>query len=69
MFALLICRSKWYENRFTRGSYSYIAVGSTVDDVDVLAQPLFYSDNTVRIYNNRNVLVTDQPVVPTPFKS
>ena len=42
-----VCRSKWFENRFTRGAYSYIAVGSTVDDVDFLAQPLLYPDNTV----------------------
>ena len=53
-----ICRSKWFENRFTRGSYSYIAVGSTVDDVDFLAQPLFYPDNTVRILSH-NIVIWD----------
>uniref|UniRef100_A0A8C6WDS2 Peroxisomal N(1)-acetyl-spermine/spermidine oxidase n=1 Tax=Nannospalax galili TaxID=1026970 RepID=A0A8C6WDS2_NANGA len=33
-------RSRWHSAPYTRGSYSYVAVGSTGDDVDLLAQPL-----------------------------
>ncbi|NXL51193.1 PAOX oxidase, partial [Podilymbus podiceps] len=33
-------RSRWHSAPFTRGSYSYVAVGSSGDDIDVLAQPL-----------------------------
>ncbi|XP_051474653.1 peroxisomal N(1)-acetyl-spermine/spermidine oxidase isoform X3 [Apus apus] len=32
--------SRWHSAPYTRGSYSYVAVGSTGDDIDVLAQPL-----------------------------
>ncbi|XP_041032491.1 peroxisomal N(1)-acetyl-spermine/spermidine oxidase [Carcharodon carcharias] len=35
-----IIRSKWYSDRYTKGSYSYTAVGSSGDDIDVIAQPL-----------------------------
>ena len=34
------CRSKWGTNPLTRGSYSYPAIGSSLADIDVLAQPL-----------------------------
>ncbi|XP_069652040.1 peroxisomal N(1)-acetyl-spermine/spermidine oxidase isoform X1 [Haliaeetus albicilla] len=33
-------RSRWHSASYTRGSYSYVAVGSSGDDIDVLAQPL-----------------------------
>ncbi|XP_053440452.1 peroxisomal N(1)-acetyl-spermine/spermidine oxidase isoform X1 [Nycticebus coucang] len=33
-------RSRWHSAPYTRGSYSYVAVGSTGDDLDLLAQPL-----------------------------
>ncbi|GAB1292857.1 Peroxisomal N(1)-acetyl-spermine/spermidine oxidase [Apodemus speciosus] len=33
-------RSRWYSAPYTRGSYSYVAVGSTGDDLDLMAQPL-----------------------------
>uniref|UniRef100_A0A8C9DPE3 Polyamine oxidase n=1 Tax=Prolemur simus TaxID=1328070 RepID=A0A8C9DPE3_PROSS len=33
-------RSCWHSAPYTRGSYSYVAVGSTGDDLDLLAQPL-----------------------------
>ncbi|XP_068024543.1 peroxisomal N(1)-acetyl-spermine/spermidine oxidase isoform X2 [Melanerpes formicivorus] len=33
-------RSRWHSAPYTRGSYSYVAVGSSGDDIDVLAQPL-----------------------------
>lgn len=33
-------RSRWHSAPYTRGSYSYVAVGSTGDDIDLLAQPL-----------------------------
>lgn len=33
-------RSQWHSAPYTRGSYSYVAVGSSGDDIDVLAQPL-----------------------------
>uniref|UniRef100_A0A8C4U134 Mitochondrial ribosome associated GTPase 1 n=1 Tax=Falco tinnunculus TaxID=100819 RepID=A0A8C4U134_FALTI len=35
-----VLRSQWYSAPYTRGSYSYVAVGSSGDDIDVLAQPL-----------------------------
>ncbi|XP_059802784.1 peroxisomal N(1)-acetyl-spermine/spermidine oxidase-like [Hypanus sabinus] len=35
-----IVRSKWHSDRFTKGSYSYVKVGSSGDDIDVIAQPL-----------------------------
>ncbi|XP_048472357.1 peroxisomal N(1)-acetyl-spermine/spermidine oxidase isoform X2 [Rhincodon typus] len=35
-----IIRSRWYNDQYTRGSYSYTAVGSSGDDIDVIAQPL-----------------------------
>ncbi|NXX50590.1 PAOX oxidase, partial [Tricholaema leucomelas] len=33
-------RSQWHSTSYTRGSYSYVAVGSSGDDIDMLAQPL-----------------------------
>ncbi|KAG8517488.1 Peroxisomal N(1)-acetyl-spermine/spermidine oxidase [Galemys pyrenaicus] len=33
-------RSCWHSAPYTRGSYSYVAVGSTGEDIDLLAQPL-----------------------------
>ena len=62
-----LSRSKWRENRFTRGSYSFVAVGSTVDDVDTLAQPLLYSDNTVRPYQTPLVYVPKKRQMPVTF--
>ncbi|NXI48221.1 PAOX oxidase, partial [Galbula dea] len=35
-----VLRSQWHSSPYTRGSYSYVAVGSSGDDIDVLAQPL-----------------------------
>ncbi|KAK9401599.1 peroxisomal N1-acetyl-spermine/spermidine oxidase [Crotalus adamanteus] len=35
-----ILRSRWHSEPYTKGSYSYIAVGSSGDDIDLLAQPL-----------------------------
>ncbi|XP_025253771.1 peroxisomal N(1)-acetyl-spermine/spermidine oxidase isoform X1 [Theropithecus gelada] len=35
-----ILRSRWHSAPYTRGSYSYVAVGSTGGDLDLLAQPL-----------------------------
>ncbi|NXJ55562.1 PAOX oxidase, partial [Spizaetus tyrannus] len=35
-----VLRSRWHSASYTRGSYSYVAVGSSGDDIDVLAQPL-----------------------------
>ncbi|NXW65711.1 PAOX oxidase, partial [Eurystomus gularis] len=35
-----VLRSQWRSTPYTRGSYSYVAVGSSGDDIDVLAQPL-----------------------------
>nr|XP_012602428.1 peroxisomal N(1)-acetyl-spermine/spermidine oxidase isoform X2 [Microcebus murinus] len=35
-----VLRSRWHSAPYTRGSYSYVAVGSTGDDLDLLAQPL-----------------------------
>ncbi|KAM5324048.1 peroxisomal N(1)-acetyl-spermine/spermidine oxidase isoform 2-T2 [Glossophaga mutica] len=33
-------RTRWHSAPYTRGSYSYVAVGSTGDDIDLLAEPL-----------------------------
>ncbi|CAH2321622.1 peroxisomal N(1)-acetyl-spermine spermidine oxidase [Pelobates cultripes] len=33
-------RTKWHSEPYTHGSYSYIAVGASGDDIDILAQPL-----------------------------
>ncbi|XP_006147067.2 peroxisomal N(1)-acetyl-spermine/spermidine oxidase [Tupaia chinensis] len=35
-----VLRSRWHSAPYTRGSYSYVAVGSTGDDIDLLARPL-----------------------------
>ncbi|XP_065377747.1 peroxisomal N(1)-acetyl-spermine/spermidine oxidase isoform X1 [Macaca fascicularis] len=35
-----VLRSCWHSAPYTRGSYSYVAVGSTGGDLDLLAQPL-----------------------------
>ncbi|XP_015262677.1 PREDICTED: peroxisomal N(1)-acetyl-spermine/spermidine oxidase [Gekko japonicus] len=35
-----ILRSRWRREPYTRGSYSYVAVGSSGDDIDALALPL-----------------------------
>ncbi|KAM6306380.1 peroxisomal N(1)-acetyl-spermine/spermidine oxidase [Aegotheles albertisi] len=35
-----VLRSRWHSAPYTRGSYSYVAVGSSGDDIDVLAEPL-----------------------------
>ncbi len=33
--------TRWSQDEFSRGSYSFIANGSTGDDYDTLAQPLY----------------------------
>uniref|UniRef100_A0A8C5SVR9 L-amino-acid oxidase n=1 Tax=Laticauda laticaudata TaxID=8630 RepID=A0A8C5SVR9_LATLA len=35
-----ILRSRWHSEPYTRGSYSFVAVGSSGGDIDLLAQPL-----------------------------
>uniref|UniRef100_A0A670ZSW4 L-amino-acid oxidase n=1 Tax=Pseudonaja textilis TaxID=8673 RepID=A0A670ZSW4_PSETE len=35
-----ILRTRWHSEPYTRGSYSYVAVGSSGDDIDLLARPL-----------------------------
>eukprot|EP00071_Canis_lupus_P038829 XP_022272386.1 peroxisomal N(1)-acetyl-spermine/spermidine oxidase-like isoform X2 [Canis lupus familiaris] len=35
-----VLRSRWHSAPYTRGSYSYVAVGSTGEDIDRLARPL-----------------------------
>lgn len=35
-----VLRSCWHSAPYTRGSYSYVAVGSSGEDIDTLAQPL-----------------------------
>ncbi|XP_053160755.1 peroxisomal N(1)-acetyl-spermine/spermidine oxidase [Hemicordylus capensis] len=35
-----ILRSKWHSEPYTKGSYSYVSVDSSGDDIDALAQPL-----------------------------
>nr|XP_006815408.1 PREDICTED: peroxisomal N(1)-acetyl-spermine/spermidine oxidase-like [Saccoglossus kowalevskii] len=38
-------QTSWYSNPYTRGSYSYVAVGSSGDDIDILSKPLPYSEH------------------------
>ena len=33
-------RTSWGTNKLTRGAYSYIATGSTVQDIEKLAEPI-----------------------------
>ncbi|NXM57295.1 PAOX oxidase, partial [Illadopsis cleaveri] len=40
MTRVLRTMTGWHSAPYTRGSYSYVAVGSSGDDIDVLAQPL-----------------------------
>ncbi|XP_075073281.1 peroxisomal N(1)-acetyl-spermine/spermidine oxidase [Mixophyes fleayi] len=35
-----ILRTKWYSQSYTGGSYSYVAVGSSGTDIEILAEPL-----------------------------
>ncbi|KAM9273357.1 peroxisomal N(1)-acetyl-spermine/spermidine oxidase [Morus bassanus] len=35
-----VLRSRWHSTPYIWGSYSYVAIGSSGDDIDVLAQPL-----------------------------
>lgn len=45
---LSLIRSTWNSNPLFRGSYSYIAAGSSADDIDELARPLAYPDSLDR---------------------
>jgi hypothetical protein len=45
-FLLLYIRSKWYENQYIRGSYSYIPVNGTSDSIKIFSEP-FYLDGSV----------------------
>uniref|UniRef100_A0A287D1W6 Peroxisomal N(1)-acetyl-spermine/spermidine oxidase n=1 Tax=Ictidomys tridecemlineatus TaxID=43179 RepID=A0A287D1W6_ICTTR len=44
-----VLRSCWHSAPYTRGSYSYVAVGSTGDDIDLLAQPLPVDDSSTQL--------------------
>ncbi|XP_047393826.1 peroxisomal N(1)-acetyl-spermine/spermidine oxidase isoform X1 [Sciurus carolinensis] len=44
-----VLRSCWHSAPYTRGSYSYVAVGSTGDDIDLLAQPLPVDDTSTQL--------------------
>ncbi|XP_069096922.1 peroxisomal N(1)-acetyl-spermine/spermidine oxidase isoform X2 [Pleurodeles waltl] len=33
-------RSKWHSQPFTKGSYSYVSIGCSGDDIDIIAKPL-----------------------------
>ncbi|XP_030059047.1 peroxisomal N(1)-acetyl-spermine/spermidine oxidase [Microcaecilia unicolor] len=35
-----ILRTKWHSNVYTKGSYSYVAVGCSGEDIDTIAEPL-----------------------------
>lgn len=43
----MICnvyRTRWVNNSSTRGSYSFIKVGASMTDIDLLAEPLTDSE-------------------------
>lgn len=42
-------RTRWHSAPYTRGSYSYVAVGSTGDDIDLLAEPLPADRETAQV--------------------
>ncbi|XP_053548173.1 peroxisomal N(1)-acetyl-spermine/spermidine oxidase-like [Bombina bombina] len=44
-----IRRTRWRSETFTRGSYSYVAVGSSGKDLDILAQPLPEEGDTAKV--------------------
>jgi monoamine oxidase len=44
------CRSQWGTNPLTRGSYSYPAVGSSLADIDLLAEPVGEKERPVLLF-------------------
>ncbi|XP_072196999.1 peroxisomal N(1)-acetyl-spermine/spermidine oxidase isoform X1 [Excalfactoria chinensis] len=48
-----ILRSCWHSAPYTRGSYSYVAVGSSGEDIDTLAQPLPEDASDPRVRTQR----------------
>ena len=43
--------SDWTTSRFYGGSYSYLPVGATELDVEILSEPIFYSDTTALFFS------------------
>jgi hypothetical protein len=42
---VFLCRTRWGNNPYTRGSYSFLKVGAAATDVEVLAEPLMGSES------------------------
>lgn len=52
-------RSCWHSTPYTRGSYSYVAVGSSGEDIDILAQPLPEDASDPRVRAWRVIIAWD----------
>jgi N1-acetylpolyamine oxidase len=58
-----VLRSCWHSAPYTRGSYSYVAVGSTGADIDLLAQPLPLDSTSAQVRWLILVLVPGVPLL------
>lgn len=45
----LHCSTSWKKQPYTRGSYTAIAVGASQDDIELLAQPLYASEQEQKV--------------------
>ena len=43
--------SDWTTNNFFRGTYSYLPVGATENDIENLLEPVFYDDVTALLFS------------------
>lgn len=50
-FCVSLCRTRWGNNSNTRGSYSFIKVGASMTDIDLLAEPLTDME-TEKVFHN-----------------
>ena len=43
--------SDWTTNKFFRGTYSYLPLGTTENDIENLLKPVFYDDDTALLFS------------------